>query len=221
MQAGVIIAYVSFGSILLPILIALFDLKRTWTDLRLLCLILILSLASDLLSLLFIRYSINTYIVGNIYLITQFAVLALMFRKNLPYRLGVDTLLILATLLCIVNLTNFQGPWIFNSFSNVVASLALIGLCMFYFYRLINDLPIVHIQHLPMLWITFGVLTYYAGNFFLFLVNNYLTLGVFGSQPIMWILHNLLNIIKNVLFAIALWQTYRRVKSSTLSSLAP
>ena len=53
------------------------------------------------------------------------------------------------------------------------------------------------------------MLTYYAGNLLLFLTNNYLTLGLEGSHQIMWVLHNLLNISKNMLFAIALWMNYR------------
>jgi hypothetical protein len=98
--------------------------------------------------------------------------------------------------------------------------LVLIGFSLFYFYRLLNELPIIHIQHLPMFWVSVSVLTYYAGNFFLFLVKNYLVYGESGSHKLMWILHNLLNITKNLLFAIALWQSYRKARSSTLSSSA-
>lgn len=221
MQTGLLFAYISFGSILLPLSIALVGLRRAWSELKLLCVILILSLGSDLLSFLFIQYSLNTYIIGNIFLISQFTLLAFVFRENLPHRSGLDLTIIFFLIFSLINITNIQGPWVFNSITNVVASLILIGFCLFYFYKLLNDLPIVHIQQLPMLWITFAVLTYYAGNFFLFLVNNYLTAGAAGSQPVMWILHNLLNIIKNTLFAIALWQSYRKVKSSTLSSWAP
>jgi hypothetical protein len=221
MQTAIFFAYISFGSILIPLSIAVIDLRRAWTNLRWLCLILIISLASDLISLLFVQYSLNTYIIGNVYLIIQFSLLALLFRNNLQHQIGIDIATIASILFCLVNIINFQGAWVLNSVSNVLTSLVLIGFSLYYFYRLLNDLPIIHVQQLPMLWITFGVLTYYGGNFFLFLVNNYLTPGVAGSQRVMWILHNLLNIIKNVLFAIALWQSYRRVKLSTLSSSAP
>lgn len=225
MRPEFLIAYSSFGSVFIPLTIALIQWKKMWDDFKPLCIILILSLATDLISILFIQYSnnpnTNTYLIGNIYLIAQFSLLVLVFRKQLPNQRIIDVILVLFIFFCIINILLFQGPWIFNSVSNVVASLILMSFCMFYFYRLLHDLPIVHVQQLPMLWISFAVLTYYAGNFFIFLVKNYLTYGESGSHKLMWILHNLLNITKNILFAIALWQSYRSVKSSILSSSAP
>lgn len=218
-----VIAYSSFGSVFVPLTIALMQLKKMSGELKPLCLILILSFVSDLLSILLAKYSpnANTYLIINIYLIAQFSLLVWIFRKQLQNPHVADFILLLFILFCVVNILLFQGPWVFNSVSNVVAGLILIGFCIFYLYQLLNDLPIVHILHLPMLWITFGVLTYYAGNFFLFLVKNYLIYNINDSHRLMWILHNLLNITKNILFAVALWQNYRKVRSSTLSSSAP
>jgi hypothetical protein len=222
MEPSLLIAYISFGSVLVPMLFAFANWRKVWLDFKPLCLILILSLAADLLSLFFIEYSLNTYIIGNLFLIIQFSLLVLVFRKQLPNPKAIDAILFLLVAFCILNYSIFQGPKVFNSVSNVLASLVLIGLSLFYFYRLLNDLPIVHIQHLPMLWISFAVLTYYAGNFFLFLINNYIINNVqSGPHKLMWILHNLLNITKNILFAVALWQSYRKVRPSTLSSSAP
>lgn len=220
MQPEFLIAYCSIGSVLIPLSVAMIKWKKMWNEWKLICLILVLSLVADLLSLALIQYRINTYLIVNIYLISQFSLLVLTFRKQFRNQRVVDVILILFVFFYLVNVTFFQGPKVFNSVSNVVACLILIAFCLFYFYRLLNDLPIVHIQQLPMLWIAFAVLTYYGGNFFLFLVKNYLTYGEAGSHKVMWILHNLLNIIKNILFAVALWQSYRKVKSFTLSSSA-
>jgi hypothetical protein len=218
MKLEFLIAYGSFGSVLIPLVIAILHFNKISGDLKPLCLVLLISLASDLISLIFIQFSLNTYFILNIYLVAQFSLLAWTFRNQLPDHRVADIIIIVFIIFCLVNITLFQGPWIFNSVSNVIACLILIVLCLFYFYRLMNDLPIVHVQHLPMFWIAFGVLTYYAGNFFLFLVKNYLMYGESGSHRLMWILHNLLNITKNLLFAIALWQSYRRVRSSISSS---
>jgi hypothetical protein len=145
-------------------------------NLRPMRLVLLLSVITDLISILFIKYSVNanTYLILNIYLIGQFSLLVLVFRKQFRNKHLADIILLIFILFCIINISFFQGPWVFNSVSNVAASLVLIGFCICYFYRLLNDLPIVHIQRLPMLWISFAVMTYYAGNFFLFLVSNYL-----------------------------------------------
>jgi hypothetical protein len=220
MRPEFIVSYVSMGSILLPLSIALLHGRTMPRELKPLCLILVISLVCDILAFSLARNSINTHWIGNVYLASQFSLLALVFRMHVQSRKVVDSVLIAFLLFFTINISFFQGPLVFNSVSNVVACLILIAFCLFYFYRLLNELPIVHIQQLPMLWITFAVLTYYGGNFFLFLVKNYLTYGEAGSHKVMWILHNLLNILKNILFAVALWQSYRKVKSFTLSSSA-
>jgi hypothetical protein len=221
MKPELIVAHFSSGSVLIPLMLIVANWKRLTPDLKPLFWILLISLFSDALALILMQYSIHTHFIGNIYLISQFSLLVLIFRKQFHNQRVVDVILVLFVFFYVVNISFFQGPKVFNSVSNVVACLILIAFCLFYFYRLLNDLPIVHIQQLPMLWIAFAVLTYYGGNFFLFLVKNYLTYGEAGSHKVMWILHNLLNIIKNILFAVALWQSYRKVKSFTLSSSAP
>lgn len=221
MRPEFVVSYISMGSIIVPLVIAVLHRKSMSTDLRPLYFSLSISLICDVLAYFMARNSLNTHWVGNIYLATQFFLLVLVFRNQFSNRRIVDFILAIFILFFAINISFFQGPLIFNSISNIVACLILIAFCLSYFYLLLNNLPIVHIQHLPMLWISFGVLTYYGGNFFLFLVKNYLTYGEAGSHKIMWILHNLLNIAKNILFAIALWKSYRKVKSFTLSSSAP
>jgi hypothetical protein len=216
-----LIAYSSIASVLVPLGIAILHGKTMPKEFKPLYLTLVISLTCDISAFFLVRYSINTHWIGNIYLAAQFSLLVLIFRKQFHLKRTIDIIFAFFILFFVVNISFFQGPLTFNSVSNVVASLVLIGFCLFYFYRLLNDLPIIHIHQLPMLWISFAVLTYYGGNFFLFLVKNYLTYGDAGSHKLMWILHNLLNIIKNILFAVALWQSYRQARQYTLSSSAP
>lgn len=219
MPPELIVAHFSSGSVLIPLSLVL--TKRLQAELRPLSWILLISLCSDLTSLILMQHSIHTHFIGNVYLLAQFSFIAWIFREQFKQKKTTDIILILFLFFFIINISFFQGPGVFNSVSNVIASLIMIVFCLHYFYRLLNDLPIVHIQSLPMLWISFAVLTYYAGNFFLFLVSNYLVEGAAETHRMLWILHNLLNITKNILFAIALWQSYRKVKSFTLSSSAP
>lgn len=220
MRFEYLVSYMSMGSAIIPVSIAVMERKIT-KEFAPLVMALTISLICDTLAYFLASHSNNTHWVGNIYLILQFSLLVWMFRNHSRNKKMNDIILISFIFFFLINLTFFQGPWIFNSLSNVIASLILISFCLYYFYRLLNDLPTIHIQHLPMLWISFGVLTYYGGNFFLFLVKNYLTYGEAGSHKTMWILHNLLNILKNILFAIGLWKGYRKVRSSTLSSSVP
>jgi hypothetical protein len=216
-----IIAYTSFFSISVPLIVTFIGWKLNWSQFRPLCLLLIFSALADSLSIWLLRQSSNTYIILNIFLITQFSLLVWLFRRQFDERKFIDFVHGLFIIFAFVNLTMFQGLWVLNSVTNVASCLILIIVCLFYFYKLLVELPTIHIQELPMFWISFGVLIYYAGNFFLFLVNNYLNHDQNGPHRYMWILHNLLNVTKNMLFAIALWQSYRRSKSPISSSSAP
>ncbi|MEK6783397.1 MAG: hypothetical protein AABY93_16970 [Bacteroidota bacterium] len=88
------------------------------------------------------------------------------------------------------------------------------ALSLYYLFTLLKELPTATIHRLPILWISFAALGYYGGNFFLFLFSNYLTKSIDGSLAILWVLHNILNVIKNILFAIGLWQAYHNPNSS-------
>lgn len=218
MKIEFLIAYSSFGSIIIPLTFALLDPKNSWSTHRPLLLILIGSLLADATAWLLMKQSINTYLVLNLYLIFQCSLLISFLKRELRHQRIINLTQGSFLTVALINITFFQGPWVFNSVTNVIACLILMIIPLVYFYKLLTELPIVHVQHLPMLWIAFGVITYYAGNFFLFLVKNYLVYGEAGSHRYMWILHNLLNIFKNILFAVGLWLSYRKAKSSILSS---
>ena len=57
-----------------------------------------------------------------------------------------------------------------------------------------------------MFWINTAILIYFSGNLFLFIFNTYLVSVLKDDLVVYWSFHNLLYLIKNVLFAIGLWQ---------------
>lgn len=98
--------------------------------------------------------------------------------------------------------------------SNAVDGLVLVIVSIVFFYKLLSELKIVSIHRLPILWIAFATLFYYSGNLFVFLAASYLEQDPDALKEF-WLLHNVLNIIKNILFGVALWQSYRTMRSST------
>jgi TRAP-type C4-dicarboxylate transport system permease small subunit len=102
-----------------------------------------------------------------------------------------------------------------TSFSITLTAAVFILFSVLHFFKLMRDLPSTHIQNLPMFWIDTAVLVYFAGAFFIFLLRNYLIEVMKDDQIVYWSLHNILNIIKNILFAIGLWQA---TKKPTLNS---
>lgn len=210
MSLPLLIAHASSSSVLIPLVIALLSRKHITRDLFPLIILLIIALISDLISLVFFKLGMNSYLIVNLFLLFQFFLcFLLLLGKARATTTGNRAIAIGYTLLFFINLFFVQGMWKFNTYSNSLACLILMVLALRYLYSLLRDLPELFIHQLPYFWIAAAVLTYYAGNLLLFLTNNYLTLGIEGSHQIMWILHNLLNISKNMLFAIALWMNYR------------
>jgi hypothetical protein len=184
---------------------------RRW-EIVLLVYLLIASLASDLLGLVLFKFSFNSYPIVNLFLLIQF----LICYQLLTYpqiNFTVDRIIPIGfVVIFIVNYFFIQGPRVFNNYANTIACQILMFFSLRYFYRLLRGLPEENVIQIPSFWIAIGVLTYYSGNFMLFIVNNYLTLGIDGSHASMWILHNLLNFSKNIFFTIAIWQNYLRQK---------
>jgi hypothetical protein len=221
MTITLLIAHLSSGSVLIPLSIAIIQWKKLPVELKILRWVIICALLTDACSLIFFSFSLNTHVLGNSYLLVQFFLLVNVYGFHSRNQKQVILIYVLFTVFYIINISFFQGFFTFNTNAIVVSSLLLIFLSLRYFYKLLIELPSIHIQKLPMLWISFAVLTYYSGTLFIFLASNLLFQSTDEPAVMMWILHNLLNIAKNILFAIALWQSYRNVRSSTLSSSAP
>jgi|JI10StandDraft_1071094.scaffolds.fasta_scaffold656717_2 hypothetical protein len=217
MSITTLISHISATSVLVPIILAGIQWKRLSGELSLLRWILIASFLADVLSLILIKNSISPTPLGNAYLLIQFSLLIYMFSHSKKKKFILATIYSIYLIFYIINLVFFQSFFEFNTHSIVVSSLILMFISTHYLYKLLNELPIVYIDKLPMLWVAFAVLFYYSGTFFLFLANNYLLKVFEDDYALLWTLHNLLNVTKNLLFAVALWQSYRAMKSSTLS----
>lgn len=214
MQIEILIAYVSMGSILIPFCLSIFQFHRLKGTLLYLFYLLIGSLLSDATSYLLSRSAMNTNWISNSYLLYQFVILAFIFFMALNHSKLIKYTILLFLIFFVYNLLAVQGLFVFNTYSNSLAGLILVAVALYFLYHMLKDLPLEDIYRLPMFWISFAVLFYYGGTLILFLTNNFLVDRFIGSHRLVWILHNFCNIVKNLLFAIALWHNYRSLKQS-------
>lgn len=200
------ISFVSWFSSLLP-LAGYLRSKQPSRQIKMIAILAIASFMADLASYYFGSQRINTYPIANSFLLFQSIVLLLLYRDALklpqsPWMVGT----FIYVLFFIWNTFWIQGPFVINSNSAGFGSLIFIILSLLYFRMLLKQLPETYIHRIPMVWINIAVLIYCGGNLFLFLLYNYFISGV-------WILHNILNITKNVLFFVAIWQSQRKINS--------
>jgi hypothetical protein len=168
-----------------------------------------LSLIADLSSLVLIRYSVSTWWIFNVYFILQCLLLYRFFFLTNPNK-ALEIIAYLFLLFALINFIFIQKPFIFNSYTNYTGAIILLIFSLHNLNCLLRDLPDEKIYRIPSLWISFGILVYYGGTLFLFLFNNFLLTYYLNDLRSIWILHNVLNVIKNLLFAVALWQPYRQ-----------
>lgn len=202
---------VSAFSVLLPIILVVIGWRVLNRELKLIATLLMFSALSDALSYIFISYSINSWPIVNVFFLIQFVILYFVFFSN--FKKLVNILFYLFILFCLINYFFGQSPFKFNSISSYSGALFMLVLALSYLYRLFWQLPVERVQDLPMLWIAFAVLIYFGGTLFLFLFNNYLIDNEPGTHQAIWVLHNMLNVSKNVFLSIALWKHYKQSTS--------
>jgi hypothetical protein len=150
----------------------------------------------------------TSLVLSNLYSLLETVMIVLLFRVKFNAAAG-RALLFLGV--CLVALQLYQiglnpGIFVFPIFSRMVISLAVTMLSILYFYKLINDLPAVHIYKVPMLWINIGLLVYFTGNFVLFTLKDYLADALANDLRFYWGYHNFLTGLSYILFSIGLLQ---------------
>lgn len=212
MNIIILIAHFSSISVIVPLILAIIQWRRLPVSISSIRWLLISASIIDLLSFIFSKYSIPNHSLGNVYLLIQFSILLYMFSLQFDRTVFFKAAYVAFIIFYFVNLIFFQSFFTFNTNSNVAACLILITVSIMFFYKLLSELKVSNIHRLPILWIAFATLFYYSGNLFLFLASRYLEQSR-ESYAILWTIHNILNLTKNVLFGIALWQNYKAVRS--------
>jgi hypothetical protein len=207
----------SILSALVP-LPGLIKFKSYSRELKLLMSLVIISFLCDIGSI-YLKpvFNINTNYASSGYQLAEFIILFVIYYHALHYqrRLNVFAGLgLIFLLLFFTNLLFIQQEGI-NTYTKLYAAFVFILLSIGYFYQLMKDLPTLHLQRLPMFWINTAVLVYFSGNFFLFLMSDYLVKVLHEDLMIYWSFHNFLNITKNLLFASAVWQGYRALATNS------
>jgi hypothetical protein len=174
--------------------------------------LLLLSGLSDGISLIMVYKELNSWPIVNLFFLAQFVVMYFVFSSEYRSRFNKVAFCVFFVY-AIVNYFFLQTPGYFNSNTSYAGALIMLLLALFYLFRLFRELPVERVQDLPMLWISFAVLIYFGGTLFLFLFNNYLITNEPGTHRIIWVLHNMLNVAKNVFLSIALWKHYRQTTS--------
>lgn len=137
---------------------------------------------------------------GSIYDIGFVVICAIIFNHVFERKYERTFLVLIVTYLsgALVNLIFFQQLEI-NSFSKFFGSLLVIVFAVTYFYRLMIEMPTVHLHRLAMFWFNSAFLIFCSGALFLYAFTDYLVRILDDDLRMYWSFHNLLYIAMGIL----------------------
>ncbi len=105
--------------------------------------------------------------------------------------------------LIVYNALALEGIWQFNSITKTAESVLLIVLSLLLFRQLLLQNEVMFLDRHPLFWLNSGVLLYFAGNLFVFMLQHVIA-GSAQKGYVYGIVHSAINILANLLFGIAL-----------------
>src|SRR5260221_4627387 len=207
-----VLSYVSVGSVLLPIACYFFVKKKNQV-IKLLFILLLASLVSDVCNEIYVRAGFRGYLILNIFFVVQITLLSQIFALLLKEWKIVFITLAVFWAFFILNSIFLQPINEYQSLLRLIGGLIILGHSVYYYFLLFKNLPTDSLLRYSPSWIVDDVSYYFSFNLFLFVIANYL----FKNEPeiriLFWGFHSINNVIKNCLFAAGIYLAEAKNKS--------
>jgi hypothetical protein len=159
------------------------------------------SFGCDLLSVVIRLTGGQPNIGGNIYAVGFVCLYSIFFYQILRGKFILYLLFVINAcflLFVIYNAICLQG-FAINSYSTTIGSIIILVLCVLYYFKLLRDLPAEQVYYLPMFWIVSAFFFAKSGKLVLYSVIQYLTAHFNDNLLRLWMAHNSLTIIENLM----------------------
>jgi len=201
-----VFVYVSAGSVLAPMACFLI-VKGKNKVAKVLFVLLLASLASDIGNELYVRAGFRGYLILNIFFVTQIILLSQIFALLLERKKGIYVTLALFLVFGVLDTILFQPINEYQNVLRLVGGVMMISFSVYYYFIFFaKPIPTIDIFRFSPGWIVTAVFYYFSYNLFLFVFANY----VFRNETremamLFWGFHGINNIIKNSLFTIGIY----------------
>lgn len=200
--------------------VSFFKFKKRTTSTRLIGLLFFCSFLSNTATYVFVMVlSRNGNIFIGIYGLILILIITALFNFNTHKKYATWFAVIALAFLvpASINLLFIQKSDGF-SYNLLAASFVIIAYCLFYFHRLITELPARQIHMLPMFWFSSAFLFYHSATLFLFAFRDYLIVVLKDDMIAYWAFHNIVSIVQQCLILVGL---YYDIKYPTTSGPGP
>lgn len=195
--------------VLIPLTIWLFNYKKYSKIQKFLGFQFGLAIVTESVSLYLARSVNNNMLLYHPYVVFELIIFSVLFRFLLAETIKGRVIYITAavfTLLAILNGYYIQPLSKLPTNTRTLESLILLAYALAGFYKLFMEMKMKHIEKSFEFWVYSGVLIYFSGNLFLFILSNTILKNNPNLHRQVWIvLHSSFNIILYLSLAIALW----------------
>ena len=175
-------------------------------------LFLIISFISDVIAYIAARLFQNNMPIFHIYGLVEVLLILFFYKRIFPNTKLYPLLIIGFTIIYVGNTVFFEPILSFNQFGQGIKCITAIIAVMYYYYRLIINSSDT-IYNKSYFYISVGIVLYYSVSIYSYLfaivLHNYETETRFN----IWIIHNSLNILKNLFIAYGFWNIQTNVKN--------
>lgn len=200
------IGYISLFSTILPLFFGYLNRKTLGAELRVLYLLLLISLLTDMVTVYLSANRINNLFLFHLYTFFEYVLLSYIF--HLLFKDRKLSWLVLGCTLLLFAFSILDATWIhslreMNTLTVFTESIILISYTGIFFYQFLQRLEFSDPLANPFFWFNAAVLFYFAGNLFLFIFSNYVL-----SEPsnMLWVINHVINILFKFILGMTFWK---------------
>ncbi len=212
-----IIRIASNVSLLVPLAVYISRITYASRRVHIIGTIVIVSGLCDIVGFLLFREQESTVVLFNIYYTVLFFLLSWFYYEVL----FLNTRRIIVWIGLAVYIQSFilvtiyiQSFFEYQTLMWVITGMIMITYSVAYFLYSISTIPTATYYSNSFIWINSGVMIYFGLSLFLFVVGSHIFTQMEAALgSLVWSIHNVNNIIKNVLFAVGIYFYRRRIAS--------
>lgn len=199
-----VVLYMALFSVLIPVFVGVRTYKYRTRTTTVVLVLSITSLVCDAFAYLWAVIFKNNYWVIHFYAVAEIAIVSAFFAVFLGSS-KVHALMLLLLVVYVGELVISADIFHMNPYVKGGICLIVIILCGCGYWMFYQSNDLVFLDSIPEFWFVTGLLTYFSGALFSWLL--FLVLHDPSGQGLgIWAFHNIANILKNILFAIGLWK---------------
>ena len=198
--------FLAFIPVVLSAIAGLIRFKKLEPPLHILFWLIIVAVVTEVVSRVLWVQKISNLFLWPMYISAEFALIAWLYRYELKKMFLAKIIPVLAisftAFTCITWLMGKSA--IFQPLQRFIESIFVLSFVLMFFYQTIKDMAIVHLERMPMFWVSAGLFIYFTGDIFIFIFSNYILSYSKQFNMQTWAIHAVFNTVLYIFYTLAL-----------------